>query len=248
MENENIKPDLNYLKNLRAQNFSDEQIYADLISKKMSISEIQALLETEKKLEQPETENNSFDLENKIKTPKISVVTFLTIFGAILIGAGILSFVASNWTVFSDIIRIIILFTAMLGFYIGGWYLLEYKKYIKTGSALLLIGSINYGANIFLLGQIFNIKVDWSHGYLLWFIGVISLAYLIQANYFYIFGIIVSVFVLISLSGIFNPFSFVNKESLVISFILVFVSMILSFVLGKQLKEKSLKTDSSMFY
>ena len=106
-------------------------------------------------------------------------LSIFTILGSIITGIGILLFVAANWQDISNSLRTIILFSSTLAFYFWGYmYSYRIKGHEKTGSALMLLWALSYGASIFLLGQIYNIGSDiWSQ-FWLWSLGVLPLAYI----------------------------------------------------------------------
>ncbi len=107
------------------------------------------------------------------KSP-ISGVSILVILGAVLVGVGILSFVASNWEVMSNAVRIVILLVAMVSAYAGAWQLLQ-RGHQATGRAFVLLGSIIYGASIMLVGQMYHVQTNWTNAFSLWIIGVLAM-------------------------------------------------------------------------
>lgn len=103
--------------------------------------------------------------------------------GAILVGLGIILFVASNWQVMTPLVKVLLLLLGMLGSGVAGYFLTyEAKTYPKTGFALLFVNVFFYGATIFLIGQIYHLPLDFWWGSLLWFIGTIFMAYVIQSR------------------------------------------------------------------
>lgn len=143
---------------------SKESIYQKLISEGKSIDEIE---KTYLEVTQPEKHE---DLQKKV------VMIFVT-FGALLVGAGIFSFVASNWQEIPKSVKVILLISSIIGFYIFGYYLKEEKKLERSGEAIIMLGSIAFGASIFLIAQIFNIRAEWPEGFVIWFLGAIGIAY-----------------------------------------------------------------------
>lgn len=106
------------------------------------------------------------------------MITVFSILGSILLGVGVILFMASNWEGMSKLMKILVLFASTFGtFYIG--YYLRYQKanYPKTGTALLLLSSILFGASLFLIAQIYHVKGNASWLILIWAIGVLPLAY-----------------------------------------------------------------------
>lgn len=104
------------------------------------------------------------------KTTEEKTIAILITFGAILIGVGIFAFIASNWPELTKTTKVAILIIGMLITYAVGWYLREKANHQKIGDAFILLGTIFFGANLYLIAQIFNIRVDWREGMLIWLI------------------------------------------------------------------------------
>ncbi|WP_416730642.1 DUF2157 domain-containing protein [Fictibacillus sp. JL2B1089] len=98
---------------------------------------------------------------------KAKVTGVLPILASVLIGIGILSFIASNWGEISPIARLSLLIVFMLGFYYSG------ERYLKAGqrslgTSLNLLGIITFGASIILLGQTFNLNAVDARLFVFW--------------------------------------------------------------------------------
>lgn len=146
------------IKDLIAKNTSEEDIYVSLLQSGKKVPEIRSAF---RKATQ-ESED----------TQKRTVHVLVTI-GAVLIGVGIFSFVASNWQDMSKALKIFLIVAGIVFSYLAGWYIEEKKGYTRTGQALYLLGATIYGAGIFLVAQIFNVRADWPDGVILWMIGVL---------------------------------------------------------------------------
>ncbi len=96
--------------------------------------------------------------------------------GALLIAAGIFSFVAANWQEIGRMTKVSIVLAVMAVSYGLGFYLKEYRGYVRSGEALILLGAISYGAGIFLVAQLFHVQVEWPDGFLLWMLGTLAMA------------------------------------------------------------------------
>ncbi|MEK7519637.1 MAG: DUF2157 domain-containing protein [Patescibacteria group bacterium] len=123
--------------------------------------------------------------ETEKKDSSKRAVQIISLVGAVSIGAGVFSFIAANWDEISSFLKITIIVVSMLASYGGGWYAKEKKGLIKTGGALILLGTIIYGAGIYLVAQIFNIRSNWPDGFILWMIGVVAMAF--ASNLFWLF-------------------------------------------------------------
>ncbi|MDA8078727.1 MAG: DUF2157 domain-containing protein [Nitrospiraceae bacterium] len=109
------------------------------------------------------------------------LITTVSVLGSILIGIGVILFVASNWSEVPRWGKLGIIFSSMVINYAAGFYLrYEKKNYPKVGASLILLGSIIFGAGIFLIAQIYHISVHYPNGPLLWGLGALPLAYLLR--------------------------------------------------------------------
>lgn len=109
------------------------------------------------------------------------LITTVSMLGAILIGAGIVLFIASNWSEVPRWGKLFMIFSSMLTCYGLGFYLgYEKKTYPTVGGALIFLGSIMFGAGIFLISQIYHMTFYYPNGPLLWGLGILSLAYLFR--------------------------------------------------------------------
>jgi len=103
--------------------------------------------------------------------------------GAVLVGLGVILFVASNWSYLTPFVKVVILMAGMLltgGF--GYYFAYERKTYEKTGLALLFINVFVFGASIFLIGQIYNLPLNFWWGMMLWFLGAAFFAYILESK------------------------------------------------------------------
>ena len=114
-------------------------------------------------------------------TERVGFVRVLLVFGAILIGVGILSFIAGNWQEIPKLAKFILLFVATAGFYIGGYKMEE--RYPKTSRSLYYIGVAVYGAGIFLIGQMFNLSAGVYADFFMWGLGILPLAYYLKDKF-----------------------------------------------------------------
>lgn len=108
------------------------------------------------------------------------LIAIIAIIGAFLVGTGVILFIASNWQTIPTIVKLIIIFGSIFIVNHFGYYL-KYTKgnYPKTGSALLFLGSLMFGAGIWLVAQIFNITSRYHSGVLIWGLGIIPVAWLL---------------------------------------------------------------------
>ncbi len=113
-------------------------------------------------------------LEQKEHYQTSRAVVVFSSFGAVLIGLGLLLFIGSNWDVMSPFLRIACLVTAYAACAAGA-QIVEGKEWKGTAEALWLLTVLALGANIFLIGQIFNLTLTYWEGTLLWAIGAFTM-------------------------------------------------------------------------
>ena len=109
------------------------------------------------------------------------LITTVSMLGAVLIGTGMILFIASNWSEVPKWGKLFMIFSSMLTCYGLGFYLgYEKKNYPTVGGALIFLGTIIFGAGIFLIAQIYHMTVYYPNGPLLWGLGILPLAYLFR--------------------------------------------------------------------
>jgi len=101
-------------------------------------------------------------------------------FGALLLGGGVLAFVAANWEDLPKLVKVVMLFAALLGFHGTGFWLWQKRGQERLGRALIFAGCLVFGANIGLLAQIFNIQGDTYRGAGAWALGTLGMAWAVR--------------------------------------------------------------------
>jgi uncharacterized membrane protein len=97
-------------------------------------------------------------------------------FGALMLCAGVLLFVAAHWDEMSPAQRFLLVLGMTAVFHVAAGLLGD--KVPAIGTALHLAGTATLGAGIFLAGQIFNLEEHWPGGIMLWALGAL-LAWLV---------------------------------------------------------------------
>lgn len=111
-------------------------------------------------------------------------------FGALMIGAGVLLFVAAHWDTLSPSARFALVLFLVAVFHVSGAALSE--RFPAMSSALHAIGTVALGAGIYLAGQIFHLDEHWPGGLMLWAIGAaVGMALLGQAPQLVLLAILV---------------------------------------------------------
>ena len=129
----------------------------------------------------------------------ISFVKILLALGALLIGLGILSFVAGNWAVLGKGIKFFLLLFLLVLTNISAIKL--ENNYTKTARSLTYVGIFIYGASIFLVGQMFNFGGHFTSAFLLWAVGIVPIAIFYKDKLIYIF---IHILMIVYLNGFIN--------------------------------------------
>lgn len=121
-------------------------------------------------------------------------LSILMSLGGILLGIGVLTFVAANWQVWSREVRVAMLLSLFVAVNAAGFYLWRIPpsqnrssslsilpptkgRNKLLGEGLLLLGSLILGANMALMAQMFHIGGSSYGLFLVWGIGVLGMAY-----------------------------------------------------------------------
>lgn len=123
---------------------------------------------------------------NLYEIDEMNFVKLILMVGSILIGLGVLSFIASNWQAISKSFKLIIILFGMIATYVSG-YLIQ-DKYFKTGRSLIYISTFIYGAGIFLIDQMFNLDTYISNSFLIWLIGILPIALIFKDEFLFVFA------------------------------------------------------------
>lgn len=216
---------LDDIKNSLEQGKSKEGVYRELLDRGWKIEVIQ------------ENFNSLSTEEEKVDTQKKTIRIIVTI-AAVLVGAGIFSFIAANWRIMTRPIKIFVIVIAMLVSYTTGWYFKEKLNLLKTGGALIFLGTIIYGAGIFLVAQIFNIRANWPDGFILWMFGVLAVAFAMESFSLFYVAIVLG---LIALFGhpwtLITTFSGHNPFLLTSSFLLL-TATVVTFISGLVMRKR----------
>ncbi len=99
--------------------------------------------------------------------------------GFILLGLGIITFVAANWQAWSRPIRVLLLLSLFIGTNYAGFHLWRSpdERKSRLGQGLLLLGALSLGANLGLMSQMFHQTGSVYTLYLIWGLGVWTMAY-----------------------------------------------------------------------
>src|ERR1700761_8246674 len=93
-------------------------------------------------------------------------VRIALIAGTILLGAGVLLFVAAHWDSVSPLVRMLLVLAMLCFFHTLG--LLTRTRFAGFATAMHAAGTLASGAAIALVGQIFNMQEHWPTAVMLW--------------------------------------------------------------------------------
>jgi uncharacterized membrane protein len=89
--------------------------------------------------------------------------------GGLLLGAGVLLFMAAHWDTLSPSERFALVLALVAVFHVAGASAAE--RFPALSSTLHAVGTVCLGPGIFLAAQIFNLQEHWPGGVMLWAIG-----------------------------------------------------------------------------
>lgn len=89
--------------------------------------------------------------------------------GGLLLGAGILLFVAAHWDGLGPAQRFLLVLVVVAGLHLAGAFTADRSPGLSA--ALHACGTVSLGGGIFLSGQIFHLQEHWPGGLALWAIG-----------------------------------------------------------------------------
>ncbi|MGL5082352.1 MAG: DUF2157 domain-containing protein [Microcoleaceae cyanobacterium] len=118
--------------------------------------------------------------------------------GAVLLGLGVITFVAANWQKWPRELKTILLLMLFVGTNTVGFYLWRSDLQAKTlsgsnqrlGEGLLIFGALSLGANLALMSQLFHLDGDLYGLFLIWGLGVLAMAYGLRLTSLGILGIL----------------------------------------------------------
>lgn len=109
-----------------------------------------------------------YELKRVEGRPRMDMVKFLTVIGALFIGIGVIFFVASNWQKIPAMVKTgMLLAVTIFTLYMGYLFTCEKKGFQNLGKSLLFLSCLFWGGSIALIGQIYNVPVS-DNWYIMW--------------------------------------------------------------------------------
>ena len=113
------------------------------------------------------------------KKDPVNVIKVLLTIGAIILGLGVILFVASHWTDIPTHIKTVMLIVGTCLTFLVGYYFHYGKPHTKLlGQALMLASCLFQGGTIMLIGQIYNVNAGAPSLLFLWAISVLAVGWL----------------------------------------------------------------------
>jgi uncharacterized membrane protein len=111
------------------------------------------------------------------------IAAVLAIVGALVVGFGVILFFAANWSDIPRWLRVALLITSMAVAYGAGYYLGEVRRIRPhVGHAFYFLGTLLFGASLFLVGQMYHVQAHDPLGFLIWSAGALSIALVVRSG------------------------------------------------------------------
>ena len=113
--------------------------------------------------------------------PHWSLLVFASA-GAVVIGLGVILLFAYNWNDIPKFGKLALIFGAISAAHAGGLYYCRQTDWRRQiGAVLHLLGTMFFGAGIWLVAQIYHIEEHFPTGFLIWGIGALVLAWALDS-------------------------------------------------------------------
>ncbi len=98
--------------------------------------------------------------------------------GAVVVGLGVILLFAYNWDALARGVKLAVIFGAFAAAHGAGlWRLRSDPRWRGLGEALCVLGTMMFGAAIWLIAQIYHIEEHFPNGFLFWGLGALALAW-----------------------------------------------------------------------
>jgi uncharacterized membrane protein len=114
----------------------------------------------------------------------------LPLLGSILVGLGILSFIAANWQEIPQLVRLILIVVLMVAFYAGG-ELFRKNDHDRLGLAMTALGLTCFGGGIVLIAQMFHLVSYDITSFIIWGSVGTLLTYLYRSKLLYLMSLLI---------------------------------------------------------
>ena len=110
------------------------------------------------------------------------LLLILSIIGGIMVAAGLILVMASNWQHIPDAVKLAAGALLLISCQLGGWQLRRTGRFAAAAEGLNLTGSLLFLGNIALIGQVFNLSSRPQNAILVWAIGIAPTAFLLRSK------------------------------------------------------------------
>lgn len=110
------------------------------------------------------------------------LVSVVFVLGSVLVGLGIILFIASNWHSLGRPVKVALVFAFIAGFNLCGYYLRFVRAgFPRLGETFFFLGAVSFGAGIWLVAQIFQMPYNYANGVLFWLIGILPAVFILAS-------------------------------------------------------------------
>ncbi|MFG6149492.1 DUF2157 domain-containing protein [Halobacillus sp. B23F22_1] len=114
----------------------------------------------------------------------------LLTFAALFIGLGFLTFIASNWSALSDLVKMAIILFFLLVFY-GTGAVLYQRRSKPVGLSFIIISLCVFGAGIFLTGQMYHFSSFSAFPFLVWSLACFGLLLVFKESILFLAALVI---------------------------------------------------------
>jgi len=104
--------------------------------------------------------------------------SIFSVLGAILFGLGIILFFAYNWQDMHRMLKLAVIFVCIIAANLGAlWFDAASSQRHAAGEGLSLLGTMLFGAAIWLIAQIYHIDEHYPNAFMLWGLGALAMGW-----------------------------------------------------------------------
>ncbi|MEP7272815.1 MAG: DUF2157 domain-containing protein [Acidobacteriota bacterium] len=123
----------------------------------------------------------NYQLDNLKEESSRLLSSVIFAIGGLLLGGGLISFVAANWEEISDSVKLTLLFAILIALHAIGYWLWHFRGWHRLGHGLIFCGCLVFGANIGLVAQIYHISGEWYGAFGAWALGSLVMAWAVRS-------------------------------------------------------------------
>lgn len=101
----------------------------------------------------------------------------LSVIGAVLLGLGVILILAFNWALMPKWLKLLLVFVGLGGTHLAAMRLAEQPHHQRLSQALHVLGSMLFGAAIWLVAQVYHIDDHYPNAFIAWSLGTLLLAW-----------------------------------------------------------------------